>query len=397
MSVPAESLPKSRHSMSSGSRALLGVLLAAALLLLSVLAVGWPPQVRIEAPRLGLPWIDRPGGTMEIRFVSSLPLVLPGMELFLEGSGGNAAMAVKAQRWEATGAVVSVLLPTLPDGGYALRVRTTTQDLVLPKAVFLRRAWPAVLHIAQIADLPPPGRENLMRRFVAEMRLRRPDAVLVTGDINYTGSETNINFMHAELAALDAPVIMTAGNHEREAWHRYLRVFGARDHRTNFGPLAILSVDSAHGRDALTPSTFRWLSGELNRLGGRTAIVQMHHPIFPPGSTANSEAGGTGGYLHGYRQAFIDLCRQHKVALVLSGHWHQDAVFDSEGRFRADRSDFPGTKFVTTTALGADVRQVFDRSPVRNGYRWMEFVDGQLTSFSSDPRNPVPSTALGAP
>ena len=136
---------------------------------------------------------------MEIRFLSSLPLVLQGMELSLEGSGGNAAMAVTAQRWEATGAVVSVLLPTLPDGGYALRVRTTTQDLVLPKAVFLRRAWPAVLHIAQIADLPPPGRENLMRRFVAEMRLRRPDAVLVTGDINYTGSETNINFMHAEL------------------------------------------------------------------------------------------------------------------------------------------------------------------------------------------------------
>jgi 3',5'-cyclic AMP phosphodiesterase CpdA len=154
-------------------------------------------------------------------------------------------------------------------------------------------------------------------------------------------------------------------------------------------------VDSAHGRDALTPSAFRWLQTELAQLDGRTAIIQLHHPLFPPGSTANSEAGGTGGYLHGYRRALLDICRQHNVAIVLSGHWHQDAVFDEQGNFRADRVDFSGTKYVVTTALGADVRKVFEESEMNNGYRWIEFSNGQLVSYSTDANNPVRSTPLG--
>jgi len=85
------------------------------------------------------------------------------------------------------------------------------------------------------------------------------------------------------------------------------------------------------------------------------------------------------------------------VSLVLSGHWHQDAVFDSDGNFRNDRADFPGTKFVVTTALGAEAREVYSQVPVRNGYRWIEFQDGKLRSYSPDAHNPVPSTPLGAP
>lgn len=377
--------------------ALLGGLLIAVLLCVSVIGIGWPLQMRVLAPRLGSPWIGKPQASMVVRLTGSLPLMLPTMELSLAGPGGAGALQITAHHWDGADAMVSVTVPELPDGGYALRLRTPTQSMSVPQAVFIRHAWPAVLRLAQIADLPPPGRESMLQRFVGEMRVRRPDAILVTGDINYTGTESNINFVFSELAELDAPVIVAAGNHEREAWHRYLRVFGARDHRTDFGPLTILSLDSAHGRDALTPSSFRWLRQELASLSGQTAIIQVHHPLFPPGSTANSEAGGTGGYLRGYRLAFLDLCRQYQVALVLSGHWHQDAVFDDLGVFRSDRSDFPGTKFVVTTALGADPREVFAQSPERNGYRWIEFTNGQLGSYSSDPRNPLPSTALGLP
>ena len=323
------------------------------------------------------------------------------MDLSLEGPGGSGALQLTSLRWDGANAVLSVLLPNLPDGAYSLRLRTKTQNLLLPKAVFLRREWPVVLHIAQIADLPPPGSEPLMRRFVADMQRRRPDAVLVSGDINYTGTESNIQFLYGQLALLDAPVIVAAGNHEREAWHRYLRVFGARDHRVNFGPLAIFSLDSAHGRDALTPSTWGWLQQEMTHLDGRTPLIQLHHPVFPPGHSASSESSGTGGYLRGYRRAFLSLCEKYHVSVVLSGHWHQDAVFDQLGNFRSDRIDFPGTKYVVTTALGAEARKVFADSPVRNGYRWLEFANGQLISYSSDPHNPIPSTPLdmsvGAP
>ncbi len=334
---------------------------------------------------------------MDVRLTTSLPLIVPSMRLSLEGPGGEAPMWVTARHWDHGDTVLSVTLPDLPDGAYSLRLQTSRQNLLLAKAVFLRSSWPAALHLVQIADLPPPGREAMMERFIGQMQIRRPDAVLVTGDINYTGSESNINFIYSQLAKLDAPVIVAAGNHEREAWHRYLRVFGARDHRTEFGPLTILTLDSAHGRDALTPSTFAWLQQQLASLKGQTVVIQLHHPLFPPGPRANSEAGGTGGYLRGYRLAFLQLCQKFHVALVLSGHWHQDAAFDSQGTYRTDQVDFPGTKFVVTTALGADTRDVFAQSPMRNGYRWLEFVDGHLTSYSTDAHNPVPSTALDSP
>ena len=396
----------SRPSSNCAQRgAALGLLLASMLLALSILAAsivaaGWPLRIRVVSPRLGMPTIDKPGATLEVRIVSSLPFILPTLAMSLAGPGPQGKVAplqITQRRWDGVNAVFTMLLPEVPDGGYTLQVRTKSQTVLLPKAIFLRHEWPAVLHLAHIADLPPPGGEALMRRFVEEMQQKKPDAVLVTGDINYTGAESNIQFMQAQLARLDAPVIMTAGNHEREGWHRYLRVFGARDHRTNFGPLVVLSLDSAHGRDALTPSAFRWLRLQLTQLSGRTPLIQLHHPLFPPGPKATSEAGGTGGYLRGYRRAFLDLCEQYHVAMVLSGHWHQDAVFDSQGNFRTDRSDFPGTKYVVTTALGAEVRKVFEQSPVRNGYRWIEFANGKLVSYSSDPRNPVPSTLLEAP
>lgn len=376
---------------------LAGCLLALLLFIAGVLAAGWPLQVRVDAPRLGMPVIEQPGAKMEVRLATSLPFALPELQLSLDGPGGVAPLELAASRWDGAVAVLTVVLPALPDGAYALRLKTPTQILELPKAVFLRSSWPATLRLVQIADLPPPGHEPLMQQFIAEMRVKKPDAVLVTGDINYEGAASNIQFIYSQLAQLDAPVIMTAGNHERTAWHRYLRVFGARDQRTNFGPLAIMSLDSAHGRDVLTPSKYRWLQYELAHLDGRTPLIQVHHPIFSPGVSAVPEAGGTGGYLRGYRRAFIELCRQYDVAIVLSGHWHQDAVYDSNGKFRNDRVDFPGTKFVVTTALGADVRQVFADSGNDHGYRWIEFTGGKLGSYSSDPRNPVPSTALGSP
>jgi predicted phosphodiesterase len=394
---PAFAQPMSAPTSPPPLGSVLGIISACTLLFISIVAVGWPAQVRVASPRLGMPLIDRPGAPMEVRLATSLPFVLPSMSLSLEGPGGTERLAVATQRWEGADAVLRLALPMLPDGGYSLRVLTSTQNLLVPKAVFIRRDWPAVLRIAHIADLPPPGHEPLMRRFVAEMQQRKPDAVLVSGDINYTGTAANIDFIFEQLVQLNAPVIMTAGNHEREAWHRYLRVFGARDHRTDFGPLTILSLDSAHGRDALTPSTVHWLRKELKTLAGRTPVVQIHHPVFPPGATSYSESGGTGGFLRGHRRAFLDLCRKYQVAIVLSGHWHQNAVFDATGTFRSDRRDFPGTKFVVTTALGAEARKVFAQSPVGNGYRWIEFDRGALVSYDTDQDASIPVIASRPP
>lgn len=368
--------------------ALLGVLIA----LLG--AAFLPLRVRVAAPRLGRPVVQAAGTQAQVRLKPTLPFLLPPVHLRLEGPGGSAPLQVAAAAWEGGERVLTVTLPDLPEGAYALKVEGGGTRLLLEKAVWIRNRWAADLHLVQIADLPPPGQEPLMRRFVDLMNQRRPDAVLVSGDIAYTGSEAIYRFIDAELHRLDMPVILTPGNHEREGWWRFIRTWDVYDHRVDLGPLAILSLDSAHGRDGLTPGTFRWLKGELGSLGGRTPVLQLHHPLFPPDRGAQGEAGKSGGFLRGHRQALLDLCAQHQVPLVLGGHWHQDAVFDATGRLRSDRPDFEGTKYVVTTALGAELRHVIDSPTFRYGYRWITFRSGRLVTYGVDPINPIPSTPL---
>ena len=370
---------------------------ALALCCVMVLAVGLPMQVKVLTPRLGMPAIAQPGSVIQVRLAGSLPLILPDFELELEGRGGVSQLQVKGTQWRGFETLVTLTLPELPDGAYALRLKTRDQALVMPKAVFVRKNWSDPLRVAHIADLPAPGHEALMRQFIAQMQQRQPDAVLVSGDINYGGSQQNIDFMFAELARLDMPVILTAGNHEREGWHRYLRVFGARNHRTSLGPITVISLDSGHGRDALTPDAMRWLRRELVDAGGRTTLIQIHHPLFPPGSSANPEAGGTGGYLRGGRNEFLELCEQFRVTMVLGGRRNIKTEIDDTGASRSDGEDFPGTKYVVTTTLGADTRAVFAGQPPVSGYRWIVFTNGQLTSYAQITDNPLQGTATVAP
>jgi 3',5'-cyclic AMP phosphodiesterase CpdA len=168
----------------------------------------------------------------------------------------------------------------------------------------------------------------------------------------------------------------------------------------DFGPLAIIGLDSAHGRDRLTPSQLLWLKGQMETLGTRTPVILVHHPIFPPGDAIYGDAEKSGGYLRGFQKTFVRLCQDKNVAVVLSGHWHQDAVYDEQGRLRDDTCEFPGTKFVVTTSLGDSLRRI-TRWPHRYfGYRILEFRDGKLLSYTYDlegkgQTNPMASVPLG--
>jgi 3',5'-cyclic AMP phosphodiesterase CpdA len=246
----------------------------------------------------------------------------------------------------------------------------------------------APLVLVHIADLPPLGREPMMERFLEEMARLRPAAVLIGGDIVYGETREAYGLMTAFLRRLEAlgiRVVAGPGNHERKAWPEYLRHFGTgAPERVDIGRVRVLSLDSGHGRDQFTPSQFRWFRRELERLDGQTPVVLLHHPLFRTNSSIRGEAGGSGGILHGHRRAFVDLCEARGVPIVLSGHWHCDGVFDARGAVRTDGPDFPGTKFVVTTALGADLRQVVPGVKLDFGYRVLVFEGGRLARYTED-------------
>lgn len=366
---------------------------------LALLVVGLPLRTRLDAPRLGAPAIVRPGTAFEVEFTTSLPFVPWGP-----------AVAALERQWGLK----------LEKGGRRILGRRaqgnrhwiTVADSTPVQGIFRQPSdglehWaegevPDQLRIVHVADFPSTGKEAMLEHFVNEMGVVKPHAVLASGDLAYDSSETWYRFLLTQFRRLEAmgiPVIACPGNHERAGWARFLNHFGPHtSHRVDLGPFRILSLDSAHGRDRLTPSQFAWFRSQLEGLEGRVPLVQLHHPVFPPGQAIQGNGEKSGGPLFGYRDGFVRLCLEKQIPIVLTGHWHQDAVFDSTGQFRDDRTDFPGTKFVVTTALGDGLRRVV-RWPHRyHGYRILHFEKGRLVRYTHDlPGQPSPTPIASTP
>lgn len=347
----------------------------------------WTPRQELLSPRFGLPALPGPGGTFTLEVRTALPWTFrPGQPPAPRDAHGS-PLQLLATRWRGNRASLTFRAAEVPD----LAVRPTTWD---PKGT---------VRMVQIGDLPSLGDEARMAQFVSEMQLLGPDLILATGDISYVYTQPWYDFLRRSLAATGAPVVAVTGNHERSDWPLWLRNFGTKDdHRVDVGTFTILSLDTKHGRDGLTPSQMRWFEGELKaaRALGHTILVQAHHPIWPAGAGGKGEGHGSGGNIQVYQKRFVQLCRTYAVEAVFSGHWHQDAVFDQEGRLRDDTADFPGTKFLTVTSLGHAERLV-SRWPHKNiGYRVLEFQAGRLVRFTEDPqgtdaRVPIWSQSLG--
>ena len=341
-----------------------------------LLAVGLPLRVRLDAPRIGHPLSSAPGAQPRLEAVSSLPWVLPTAT-----RDAWAAMPGARLSWHLNRATLT--LPEVP-----------------------AKPQPASFRMVFVADLAPPDQAPLLEQFIREMEALHPDAVLVGGDLAYSETEAWYATVAAQFQRLERqgiPVIVAPGNHERKGWPLYLRHFGhTSTFRVEVGPFAILTLDSAHGRDQLTPSQFAWVKENLDQLEGRVPIVQIHHPLFPAGLAKNGEAGGSGGYLRGFDQAVVRLFEARGVPVVLSGHWHSDAVFDATGRLRDDAVDFPGPKFIVNTALGTELRRVTRWPYNYHGYRILEFQSGRLVRYTHDlttkgVADPIASTPLGKP
>lgn len=375
-------------------------ILPLALAFAALLAVGLPLRVRLDAPRLGSPLILAPGTSGWIECRASLPWVPRAWVL----------RALEAQ-WGVSPAGEGLRLLESDVHGNRYRFRVAAAGPAAPgvhrlpgaAGIWVQGEWPRRFRIVHAGDFHWPRMPDTLEPFVSEMALLRPAAVLFSGDVAYDSDPAWYAMLQAQFGRLEAmgiPVLLCPGNHERKAWSHYLRTFGPITyHRQDLGPLAILSLDSAHGRDQFTPSQFRWLQEQLDHLEGRTPVIQVHHPVFRPGKARQGKGDGSGGVLEAFQPAFVELCRRKGVPIVLSGHWHQDVVFDGKGRLRDDTPDFPGPKFVVTTALG-DILRTVVRWPHCGyfGYRILEFEDGRLLRYTHDlPGLPSPAPIASTP
>jgi hypothetical protein len=351
--------------------------------LIIVLIALWamlPARFEVLGPRLGVPAIVRSGDALQVSIHTSIPLWRPHWQVWLEHRGKRVAIKDVLHKARFNTATLSFSVPaTLNAGSYSLVVSDGSQEQRRPDAIHIVSHFPDAVSIVQLADLPTLGNhdgDRRMQQLVDEINIINPDLVLMTGDVAYGGQWQQYRLLLAAMARINAPVIAAPGNHEYEGWAAYLTLLGTPYHRVSYGKLQIISLNSGHGRDQLTETQYAWLQDVFRHLDGRTPLVQLHHPV--------QHRAGLHGFVANHVQDMVEMFRASAVPIVLSGHWHGDAVYDETGQDRRDTWNFPGVPYVTTTTAGADLREDYASSPVHHGYRLIRLDHGKLVSYTYD-------------
>lgn len=197
--------------------------------------------------------------------------------------------------------------------------------------------------VAQISDphIKRPGElaygvvdtAAALRRCVATLNslARRPDIVVVSGDLVDRGWDEEYDHFRDLMAALEIPYIVLPGNHdEREAMrrsfpdHAYLPKEGPLNSVTYVGEVALVLLDSSvPGRPygVLDNGTLAWLDARLRDDATRPAFILLHHPPFATGIRHMDVQN----LLNGEALASI-LSRHDRVRLVAAGHVHRTAL-----------------------------------------------------------------------
>lgn len=370
--------------MSAKPKLVAAFVVTAAVLLLT----GLPLRLELLQPRLAQPAITLAGATLPVRIKQSLPLGFGDWRLSLQAESGETVVLPIASRTLGFGSTeLRIRLPdSLEAGGYTLQVDYAGAQIREPKAVHVIAAAKSDIRIIQLADLPTLGNDARvggdgqgdlrLGTIIKEINLINPDVVLFTGDLAYGGSWDQYQRLREGLSQVRAPVIAVPGNHEYYGWAGYLTLFGQPYHSVRYGDFQVLSLNSGHGRDQMTQSQLAWLQRCLDAAPEATNIIQLHHPI-------HQQANLTGN-LRGNTETLLRTIKQAHPAVVLSGHWHGDSVYDETGKARIDAGRFQGTPFVVTTTAGADLRPDYSRSPLHYGYRLLRFQGRELQNFTYD-------------
>lgn len=157
---------------------------------------------------------------------------------------------------------------------------------------------------------------------------RRPDLVLLTGDLVDEGQADEYAMAFEILASLQIPFFVMPGNHDsrqqfRQAFesHNYLPAFGALHFCIDDYPVRIVALDSCvpnkhHGH--IDDEGLRWLEATLQADPLKPTIVALHHPPFISGIPYLDDYA----YLNPGPLEQIISCYSN-IEVVLCGHVHR--------------------------------------------------------------------------
>jgi 3',5'-cyclic-AMP phosphodiesterase len=170
--------------------------------------------------------------------------------------------------------------------------------------------------LAQLSDIhiggKAPGSGDRFSMAIDEINAmtRRPDLVLLTGDLTEHGTSQEWDEFRSRLATLTVPSEAISGNHDR-------KIAALAGHRAiNAGPLRLVLLDTSN--DTFSDTDADWLDGELHAHPNTPTIIAIHQPPFETGIWWMDCVGLKGSEL------FEAVVRRHPhVIKVLSGHVHR--------------------------------------------------------------------------
>jgi 3',5'-cyclic-AMP phosphodiesterase len=208
------------------------------------------------------------------------------------------------------------------------------------------------IEIAQISDThlgdshAPHAADNL-RKAVEMINERRPDAVVLSGDIG----ERERDWQQAKtiLKALNAPLYYVPGNHDVHTHdvEKYRRVFGRDYYRFRVRDVEFVVIDSQllgnfdkyEGKfpAPLPPETeaesdrmLSWLETQQQELGRSKVVIGIQHiPVFHDKGFPDPKPYWV--ISDPYRSREMKLLHKLGIKDMLVGHWHNGRVFDREG------------------------------------------------------------------
>lgn len=197
--------------------------------------------------------------------------------------------------------------------------------------------------IAQLSDVHVRRRGELYRGLVDSNRMfaeaiehlrgldRRPDLVVLTGDLVDEGHADEYANACELLKALDLPCLVVPGNHDERVNfttafrnHAYLPANGPLHYCVDEFPVRIVALDSCppgkHHGDVRADG-LEWLRATLDSDLEKPTLVLMHHPPFTSGIPYLDDYR----YFEGDRLASIIEGRKN-IEAVLCGHVHRSMV-----------------------------------------------------------------------
>lgn len=241
-----------------------------------------------------------------------------------------------------------------------------------------------VLHLSDV-HFGPPHLDEQERAILVLARQRRPDLVVVSGDLTQRAKPPQFRQARRFVDGFEAPVIVVPGNHDvplYRFWERFLDPYGAyrRHFDRELEPLiqtdsvVAVGINTAHG---WTIDNGRFRASALRRTERILAessesairIVVAHHNLVAPQRFDRLTIARNS-------RAAIELFSRIGVDLVLSGHCHQSFVAFSEDYYPQDRSPVLIVHSGTTTS---DRGRGCERG--QNSCFWLE-IGNDATSVS---------------